>query len=108
MSKEEIQQISFQLIGYAGDAFSNFYSAVESAKKGEFEKTENLLKEGEQQLTKAHQSQTELLVAEANGEQMEFSVILVHAQDHLMMTIMYERIAKEFIELYRERRKGDE
>lgn len=106
MSKEEIQQISFQLIGYAGDAFSSFYNAVESAKKGEFEKAEAFLKEGEQQLTKAHQSQTELLVAEANGDEMEFSVILVHAQDHLMMTIMYERIAKEFIELYRERGKN--
>jgi cellobiose-specific phosphotransferase system component IIA len=29
--------------------------------------------------------------------------MLVHAQDHLMTTIMYERVAKEFITLYKEK-----
>ena len=32
--------------------------------------------------------------------------MLVHAQDHLMTTIMYERVAKEFITLYREKING--
>lgn len=106
MNREEIQSISFQLIGYAGDAFSSFFQAVDMARKGETEEAERLLKEGKAQLTKAHQTQTQLLTAEACGEDIAYSVILVHAQDHLMTTIMYERIAKEFIALYKERR-GD-
>ncbi len=103
MSKEEVQSISFQLISYAGDAFSCFFQAVEKAREGKPEEADRLIREGDAQLTKAHQSQTELLAAEAGGEDLAYSVILVHAQDHLMMTIMYERVAKEFITLYRER-----
>ena len=34
---------------------------------------------------------------------IEYSIMLVHAQDHLMTTIMYERVAKEFITLYKEK-----
>lgn len=104
MNKEEVQSISFQLIGYAGDAFSSFFQAVDMARKGEIEKAEQLMKEGKAQLTKAHQAQTELLTTEASGKDIEYSVILVHAQDHLMTTIMYERIAGEFITLYKEKR----
>lgn len=108
MNKEEVQSISFQLIGYAGDAFSNFFQAVEMARKGEIDEANRLMKEGKTQLAKAHQAQTQLLATEAGGEDIAYSVILVHAQDHLMTAIMYERIAKEFIELYKERKERRE
>ncbi len=103
MNKEEAQMIAFQLIGFAGDAFSFFYKAVEVAREGKIEEAEGLLAEGEKQLTKAHNAQTELLTAEAQGKDVAFSIMLVHAQDHLMTTIMYERVAKEFILLYKEK-----
>ncbi|MDD3139886.1 MAG: PTS lactose/cellobiose transporter subunit IIA [Lachnospiraceae bacterium] len=104
MNKEGIQNISFQIIGFAGDAFTYFFQAVAKAKEGNFEEADSLVTLGEEQLTKAHQAQTELLIAESNGDDLTYSIILVHAQDHLMMTIMYERIAKEFISLYKERK----
>ena len=103
MEKERLQMISFQLISYAGDAFSYFFQAVEKAREGQFDESNELLAKGEMQMIEAHKSQTELLTAEASGENMDFSVILVHAQDHLMTTMMYERVAKEFINLYKER-----
>lgn len=103
MNKEEVQSISFQLIGYAGDAFSYFYQAVDKAREGRFEEAEELVAQGEKQLVQAHHAQTDLLTAEASGEDVEFSVILVHAQDHMMTAMMYERVAKEFITLYKER-----
>ena len=61
------------------------------------------MKEGEQFLHKAHNAKRDLLSAEANNEEIAISVILIHAQDHLMNTILFERIAKEFIYLYKER-----
>ena len=103
MNKEEIQNISFQLISYAGDACSCFMQAVTKAKEGKCEEADELLSSGNEQLVKAHKAQTDLLVTEAQGNDLEFSVLLIHAQDHLMTTIMYERIAKEFISLYKER-----
>lgn len=103
MDKEKLQMMSFQLISYAGDAFSYFFQAVEKAREGKFEEADQLIAEGDKQMVEAHHAQTDLLTAEASGEEMEFSVILVHAQDHLMTTMMYERVAKEFINLYKER-----
>ena len=43
--------------------------------------------------------QTELLVSEARGEKVDTNVILIHAQDHLMTTILYERIAKQMMRI---------
>lgn len=103
MDREKAQELAFGIIGFAGEAFSCFMKAVESARKGSQEEAAKLIAEGEKQLSLAHNSQTELLVSEARGENIEYSIMLVHAQDHLMTTIMYERIAKEFIILYKER-----
>ena len=103
MNREEAQMVAFQLISYAGDAFSLFFKAVEKARNGEFDEADELIKKGESELTNAHNAQTELLAKEAQGKDIEYSIMLVHAQDHLMTTIMYERVAKEFITLYKEK-----
>lgn len=104
MDKCEVQSVAFQLIGNAGEAYDHFYKAIECSKKDDFKGAESELTEGNKKLTSAHKAQTELLTAEANQEDIAFSIILIHAQDHLMGTIMFERIAKEFIDLYKERR----
>jgi cellobiose-specific phosphotransferase system component IIA len=103
MNKEEVQTIAMTLISYAGDACSCFIKAVEEARKRNFEESDKLMAEGAKQLIKAHNSQTELLTQEASGEDMAYSIVMVHAQDHLMTTMMYERFAKEIIFLHRER-----
>lgn len=103
MNREEAQMVAFQLISYVGDAFSSFFKAVEKARNGEFDEADELIKKGESELTNAHNAQTELLAKEAQGKDIEYSIMLVHAQDHLMTTIMYERVAKEFITLYKEK-----
>lgn len=104
MDKEKVQSVSFQLIGAAGDAYSSFLMAVEKARENDFEAAEEMMKEGRQHLKEAHNVQTELLTAEAGGEELAYSIIMVHAQDHLMNAIMFEKIAGELIFLYKERR----
>lgn len=106
MTREKMQMTAFEIISYAGDAFASFYEAVEEARKGNFERASALLKEGEDRINQAHNAQTELLSAEANEENMDFSLILVHSQDHLMTTIMYERIAKQMIEVLQDIQKN--
>lgn len=103
MEKSDLQSIAFQLISYAGTAFDHFYKSIDYAAEHDFEKAENEIRAGEAELSQAHRSQTALLTAEANQESMEFSIILIHAQDHLMTTIMFERVAKQFIKLYKEK-----
>ncbi|SHF26349.1 PTS system, cellobiose-specific IIA component [Seinonella peptonophila] len=94
------EQIPFQIISYAGDSFSKMMEALQEAKQGNFDKVDPLFAEAEQLLHKAHQVQTDLIVKEANGENNEFSVLLVHAQDTLMNTILSSTLIKELIEVY--------
>ena len=99
MTEETIQEISFEIIGYAGNAFSYFYEAVEEMMEENKERAKELYNLGKKELTQAHKVQTDLLISEANGEKVNTNVILIHAQDHLMTTIMYERIARQMIRI---------
>ena len=99
MTEETIQEMSFEIIGYVGNAFSYFYEAVEEMMEENKERAKELYNLGKKELTQAHKVQTDLLISEANGEKVNTNVILIHAQDHLMTTIMYERIAKQMIRI---------
>lgn len=97
---EKIFEISFGIIGHAGDAKSTAHEALAEAKAGNFEKAKELLAEASETLNKAHRFQTELIQAEASGEKTEMGVVLVHSQDHLMTTMNFLALAKEFVDMY--------
>lgn len=102
IEKEEVIKESFKLISLAGDAYSSFVLAIDKAKKGNFEESEKLIKSGNEQLILAHRVQTNLLALESRGNDLTFSIILVHAQDHMTSAIMYEKLARNFIDLYKQ------
>lgn len=104
MTKEDVTMIGFEIVAYAGDARSKLLEALNKAQNGEFDKAENLVKEAEECLVGAHNSQTEILAKEAGGDDLEMSFIMVHGQDHLMTTILLKELMKHLIELYK--RKG--
>ena len=104
MNKEEVQLTSFQIVGHAGDAFAHYYEAVNRAREGLFDEADRELQEGEACLIEAHNAQTQMLSEEARGEELPFSLMLVHGQDHLMTTIMFGRMAQELIDVYKELR----
>ena len=66
-----------------------------------FEKAEELLKEADRSLAKAHEIQTDLIRKEASGEHQEINVIFVHAQDHLMSAMEVRTLAENFIRICR-------
>lgn len=79
MNKEETQMMAFQLIGFAGDAFSHFFQAIDAAKKADYEEAERLIQEGKKSMKEAHDAQTDLLSAEADGKDLAYSILMVHA-----------------------------
>lgn len=97
---EKIMEISFNIISYAGDAKAQAMEAIQLAKAGQIEEARQKIEEARQGMVKAHHFQTELVHAEANGEKTEMSVILVHAQDHLMTSMTFQQLAQEIIEVY--------
>lgn len=96
----DLEMISMQIIAGAGDAKGLIFDALEEAKKGNFEKAKEFVKQSEEASKTAHKVQMDLLVAQANGELGAVDVLLVHAQDHLMTTLLAQELIKEIIRLY--------
>lgn len=94
--------VSFALIAKAGEARSKAFAALEAAKKGDFDAADALVKESSASALEAHHAQTDLLVKEANGDHTPVDVLLVHAQDHLMTSMLARELISEIIEMRRE------
>ena len=62
---------------------------------------EKKLEEANQAIVDAHNTQTEMLTAEARGEHTPIDLYMVHAQDHLMTGITFVDLAKEIVEVYK-------
>lgn len=88
------------IINYSGEARSFCMEAIGYAKSGETMKAKDSIEEANSRLSEAHKSQTFLIQEEARGEGKTISLLLVHAQDHLMNAITVRDMANEFIELY--------
>ena len=99
MKTETIQQLSFMIILHAGNARSSAFEAIAAAKRGEGETAEAKMKEADEAFLEAHKLQTELLQEEARGTASDMSVLLVHAQDHLMTAMTVKELAIEMIDM---------
>ena len=88
------------LIMNAGNAKSDAMEAIQLAKKGDIQAAREKIQVAEQSLVEAHHSQTALLTKEASGEAVELNLLTVHSQDHLMTSITFVDLAKEFIDVY--------
>ena len=98
---ENQEEYLLNIIVNSGEAKSLAFEGIQMAKKGDFDGAVKKLDEAKEMQQKAHAAQTELLVKEANGEEAPFSILLIHAQDHLMNSITFVDLAKEMVELYR-------
>ncbi|UOY91004.1 PTS lactose/cellobiose transporter subunit IIA [Ectobacillus sp. JY-23] len=99
------QQAAFQLILYSGNARSYAMEAMQLARQGAFTEARTKLEEAKRELKEAHHAQTSLIQAEARGEKTELSVLLIHAQDHLMNAITVKELTEEIIYLHEKMEK---
>lgn len=99
MDKEE-EQIIFQIILYGGNARSLCIEAIAAAKTGNMDEAKNKLKEATETLINVHQIQTSLIQGEIRGESVPMSLLMVHAQDHLMNAITVKDLTSEIIDLH--------
>lgn len=97
---EMTEKITMQLLVNSGDARSKAMEAIASAKAGKIEEAREKLQKGQEFLTKAHSSQTDLIQEEADGKVNSVSILMAHAQDHLMNAITVLDMAREFVDLY--------
>lgn len=99
MNEERLEEIVFEIISNSGIAKGLVYEAMAESLKGNFDKTETLLKEADDFLLNAHKVQTDIIRQEAEGKHLEVRVLFVHAQDHLMSTIEIRNLAETIIKM---------
>jgi cellobiose PTS system EIIA component len=97
---DNFETVIFQIILHGGNGKSSAMEAIQAAKQGDFTGAKDRLKDCTEALQEAHKIQTSLVQAEVRGERTEISLLMVHAQDHLMNAITLKDMAAEFVELY--------
>lgn len=96
----EMELILFNIIANVGSARSSFIEAISFAKEKDFKGARAKITEGEEIFIEGHKAHMQLVSQEAAGEKVEFSLLLIHAEDQLMSAETFKILAKEFVDLY--------
>lgn len=96
----EYEEAVIQIIANGGEGRSHAMHAIRLARQGEFEQAGEKMKLAEQAIVKAHRVQSNLLKEEAGGKKNEVTILMVHAQDHLMNAMTVLDLAKELIYIH--------
>ena len=98
---EELEEVVMGLIINSGQARSLAYSALKKAKEGDMAAARQLMTQSREALNAAHQVQTQLIESDQGEGKIPVTLILVHAQDHLMTAMLARELVTELIELHR-------
>ena len=78
-------------------------NGLSEAKKGNFEKARELLKEGDNNMAQAHQSHIGVLEEEVTSLTPQISLLMCHAEDQIMGAETLKTVIIELIELYQKK-----
>ncbi len=91
----------FEIISHGGNARAFAFEAMRAAEEGKTKEAEELLEKAEEELNLAHKTQTKLIQMEVNGERLQMSLLMVHAQDHLMTALSEKSLIEHMVKLYK-------
>ncbi|HWO78065.1 MAG TPA: PTS lactose/cellobiose transporter subunit IIA [Bacillus sp. (in: firmicutes)] len=97
------EQINFMLILHSGNARSKVVQAIREYREGNVEEADHLLIQAEEDLQVAHQIHFKMVQQEASGDKVEFNLLLMHAEDHLMSTLTMKELVKELLDLFKQK-----
>lgn len=95
-----MEEIILNLIMHSGEARCYSMEAIALAKKGDFNGARELIKKADEELGYAHNSQTSLIQGEASCQKTEISLLLIHAEDHLMTTMTLKDLSLELVDVH--------
>lgn len=97
-----MEEMIFNIIVHGGNARAFAYEALKEAREGNYDKTDELMVQCKEEMTLAHNTQTELVQMDVRGEDVKISLLLVHAQDQLMTTMSEQSLIMQMIEMQKE------
>lgn len=99
---EQLAELSFKIITFAGSAKSDAMEAIYAAKAGQFEEAKLKMKEAHKNLIEAEKQHAELIQKEAAGEKIHIPLLFMHAEDQMLCTQTLMLLADEIIDLHKE------
>ena len=95
---------SMEIIANGGEGKSLALMAIQQVRAGNYDEAQASLKQAEEAIIKAHQLHSELLFYDAEHQDLQFSMLMIHAADHLTAADVINELATEIIYLYKEMR----
>ena len=95
-----MEEIIMNLILHSGEVRSYSMEAIQAAKRGNIEEAKELIEKADKEQVESHKVQPSLIQNEAAGNKAEVSLLLVHAQDHLMTSMTLKDLAVELIDIH--------
>ncbi|MGB4661032.1 MAG: PTS lactose/cellobiose transporter subunit IIA [Mobilitalea sp.] len=95
---------SMEIIASGGEGKSLALMSIQQTRAGNYKEAEASLAQAEEAIVKAHQAHSELLFYEAEHQSLEFTMLTVHAADHLTAADIIKELATEINYLYKEMR----
>ena len=90
----DLEEAVMEIIVNAGQSRSLCFEALHAAR------TKLLLNEADGYARRAHLMQTRLIEQDAGEARQPMTLIMVHAQDHLMNSLLAREFSEELIHLY--------
>lgn len=98
----DFEQTMMELLINAGEARSHAMSAIQFARKRQWQSADDALAASVEAAKAAHHIQTRLIGADEGVGKVPVTLILVHAQDHLMNAMLCRDLAEEIVLLRKE------
>ena len=101
MDQTSLETEIFKLITHSGTARANLYDALTETRKQNYDKSKQLLKSANDELVLAQNIQTELIKKNLN-DNLDISLLLIHAQDQFMTTMSEQSLIEQMIKMQKE------
>ena len=95
-----LEEAVMEIIVNAGQSRSLCFEALHAARQGNLDEANSLLREADGYARQAHKMQTKLIEQDAGEARQPMTLIMVHAQDHLMNSLLARELSEEIIHLY--------
>lgn len=104
---ENLEETVMELIINSGESRSCAMQALYAAKAGKWDEVDKLLKESTAASKLAHVVQTSLIGLDEGTGKVPVNLIMVHAQDHIMTSMLARELIEELIEVHRKLQSED-
>jgi PTS system cellobiose-specific IIA component len=98
----DYEQTMMELLINAGEARSSAMMAIQCARTRDWDAADAALAASDNAAKAAHKIQTALIGADEGSGKLPVTLILVHAQDHLMNAMLCRELAEELVMLRKE------